>query len=92
MTEFFEYNGYHFSPIGRVSSRQKMSKTVKYLYSNKQEEPHMTTYGNGNLPYTYDDFYKASGDSEADVFICRENGKVYIPGENELFEYRGKYY
>ena len=40
-------------------------------------------------PYSYEKFYEASGDSEADFFKCVENNQLYIPGENELFLYTG---
>ena len=41
-------------------------------------------------PYSYENFYEASGDSEADIFMCIENNKIYIPGENELFLYNNQ--
>ncbi len=37
--------------------------------------------------YSIDAFYAASGGSTADIFRCVENGKLYVPGENELFRY-----
>ena len=37
----------------------------------------------------YEEFYKKSSDKEADLFLCLENGLIYIPGENELFLYIG---
>ncbi len=37
--------------------------------------------------YSIDTFYAASGGSIADIFKCLENGKLYVPGENELFRY-----
>ena len=33
----------------------------------------------------------ATKETICDVFKCYENGKLYVPGENELFEYTGKY-
>ena len=42
-----------------------------------------------NFPYSYEKFYEASGNSEADFFKCVENNELYIPGENELFLYTG---
>lgn len=33
-------------------------------------------------------FYAASGNSKADVFLCVETGKLYIPCKNSLQEYQ----
>lgn len=40
-------------------------------------------------PYSYDSFYAASPDMECDLFRCVENGKLYLPCENDLQEYMG---
>ncbi|MEO3161181.1 hypothetical protein ABHC52_14565, partial [Ruminococcus bicirculans (ex Wegman et al. 2014)] len=37
--------------------------------------------------YSHKSFYAASNNSTSDLFRCVENNKVYIPGENELFEF-----
>lgn len=37
--------------------------------------------------YDYEAFYKASTDKDCDLFRCEENGKIYVPGKNELFLY-----
>ena len=34
-----------------------------------------------------DSFYAASPDKECDLFRCVENGKLYLPCENDLQEY-----
>jgi hypothetical protein len=47
----------------------------------------IATYEWGRTDYSHASFYAASGDSEMDIFKCVENGKVYVPCENELFEY-----
>ena len=41
--------------------------------------------------YSHKNFYEASGNSKCDVFKCLENRKLYLPAENELFEYTGKF-
>lgn len=35
-----------------------------------------------------DNTYVTSGDSKADLFLCIETGKQYIPCENSLQEYQ----
>ena len=38
-------------------------------------------------PYSYAEFYAASTDKTADIFLCLENQKEYIPCEHELQQY-----
>ena len=40
------------------------------------------------FPYSYEDFYKAAGGHEYDLFRCVENGKIYIPCHHDLQIYR----
>lgn len=41
----------------------------------------------GKYQYNYEDFYKASGAKGFDIFICKENGKQYVPCGHSLQEY-----
>ena len=82
--ENFEYKGFHYVPLRKFDMEEKkmsLRDISKYLVSSKGSEV-------GNADYGFNDFYKASGDSIADIFLCVENGKQYIPCENELMEYR----
>ena len=82
--ECFEYKGFHYVPLRRFDMEEKkmsLKDISKYLVSSKGSEV-------GNADYGFNNFYKASGDSTADIFLCVENGKQYIPCENELMEYR----
>lgn len=40
--------------------------------------------------YSWKDFYLASNDSQLDIFLCKENGKLYVPCEHELFQFEEK--
>lgn len=40
--------------------------------------------------YNYEDFYAGSTEQECDLFLCVENGKLYLPGENYLFLWNGE--
>ena len=83
--EEFEYLGYHFKPSRKITKDDK-----RRLITDK--ELGFTKYDwNSKAPYEYEDFYKASGDSMADVFLCRENGRLYIPCLNELFRIDGAF-
>ena len=86
----FEYNGYHFEPIGKIDSDITLKEIGKVIISNK-DTLDMSVYKGSRLPYSYTGFYAAADKSKADIFRCVENGRLYIPGENELFEYKGKF-
>lgn len=84
MNEIFEYQGFHYVPLRRFDPEEEqmsLREMSKFLVSPGETSA-------GTMAYRYDEFYKASGDSEADIFLCAENGKQYIPCENELQEYR----
>ena len=89
----FEYGGYHFVPVRKLNDSEKKSdlctfmKTVKSDISLGFFRQDDILGRNQKYPYSYEEFYEASGNSEADIFKCIENNKLYIPGENELFLY-----
>ena len=91
----FQYGEYHFLPVGTIPKGEAIYKTSQYLHSDKDmgmwSETYEGVYGKANKIYSHSDFYKASGSSKCDVFKCLENRKLYMPGENELFKYTGKY-
>ena len=86
----FEYGGYNFFPVRKLEGAESgffaISKRISidaelglceegYAYPSK-------------FPYSYDDFYKAAGGHEYDLFRCVENGKIYIPCHHDLQIYR----
>ena len=86
----FEYGGYNFFPVRKLEGAESgffaISKRISidtelgfceegYAYPSK-------------FPYSYDDFYKAAGGQEYDLFRCVENGKIYIPCHHDLQIYR----
>ena len=87
--EGFEYNGYHFVPIGKIDSESSLKEIANVTVSKNSLG--MSVYDGSRLPYSYDEFYLAAQQSEADVFRCVETGKSYLPGTNELFEYVGEF-
>ena len=93
MKQEFCYGGKHFVPEGRldqtnVSLNEVLSKlsvdpelgfcVPDYKYPSK-------------YPYSQDGFYDAATDKKCDVFRCVENGKLYIPCQNDLQQYEGPY-
>lgn len=90
----FEYGGYRFVPYREFNDKEK-------AMSLKEMTPYLSSdsglgIAKSNIPYSeydYDreDFYSASGNSKCDLFICKENGKIYVPTENELQIYNEKF-
>lgn len=89
----FCYGGKHFVPEGQfdqtnVSLNEVLSKlsvdpelgfcVPDYKYPSK-------------YPYLQDGFYDAATDKKSDVFRCVENGKLYVPCQNDLQQYEGPY-
>lgn len=80
----FEYLGYHFTPTKRLT--QNEFNELCYHYKSDFELG-FCTYEWKKAEYDYEEFYDACGEKWFDLFKCEENGRTYIPCENELFEY-----
>ena len=85
----FEFRGYHFTAVGKLPTGYDINEISKVIASDR--ELGMSSYDWAKHTYSHYSFYLASGDSQADLFRCLENGKVYLPGDNELFCYTGEY-
>ena len=82
----FIYKKYHFEPHGQILPKMSFTDISKKLKSDQKLNFNKYKGGTG---WSYEEFYKKSSDKEADLFLCLENGLIYIPGENELFLYIG---
>jgi hypothetical protein len=92
----FEYGGYHFAPYrafykGEADKRlENDSRPWKYdiQYETRNmradNELGMTKQKSG---FDGNDFVAAAGASVCDIYFCVENGKLYVPYVNILFEY-----
>ena len=87
--ESFEFRGYHFAAVGKLPKEYDINEISKVISSDR--ELGMSNYDWAKHTYSHYGFYLSSGDSQADLFRCLENGKIYLPGDNELFCYTGKY-
>lgn len=90
----FIYGGYHFIPYGFFS--QKENDDLKHLTRKLRTDADLGFFTDSNAVgrtqkyrYDYDSFYAAAGDHTFDIFKCTDNGKLYVPGAHELFEYMG---
>ena len=87
--QIFEYGGVHFIPerkltaeendFLKISRRQCIDRDLGFCRPGYAYE--------SKYPYSHGAFYEASTDKECDLFRCVENGKLYIPCENDLQEY-----
>lgn len=86
----FEYGGYHFIPERSLRHDETDLFTITRKLKT-DEELGMFDKGfpkAGKVSYTWKGFCAASPDKKADLFRCVENGKLYLPCEHELAEYK----
>lgn len=81
----FSYNGKNFIEYKKFRKNQSFSEISKHLKSDRVLKFSTYEWVNG---WSHEEFYKASFDSEYDIFKCVENGILYVPCENELFIYQ----
>lgn len=87
--QIFQYGGFHFIPerkftaaendLFKISRKQRIDRQLGfcipgYIYESK-------------YIYSYESFYEAATDKKCDLFRCVENGKLYLPCQNDLQEY-----
>lgn len=90
----FIYGGHHFVPCGFFTKQE--NNDLKKLTRNLRTDAELGFFADRNVAgrtqkyrYDYDEFYAAAGDHTFDIFKCTDNGKLYVPGAHELFEYMG---
>ena len=90
----FIYGGHHFIPFGFFPKKEKGS--IKLLTRRLRTDIDLGFFADSNIAgrtqkyrYDYEEFYTAAGDHTFDIFKCTDNGKLYVPGAHELFEYMG---
>jgi hypothetical protein len=87
MADTFEYGGYHFTPYRKIrKSKDSFIKIMERVRTDR--DLGLSTYEDRKADYSHAGFYEASTDKTCDLFRCEENGKIYIPCANELFEYQ----
>ena len=87
----FSYGGFHFIPVRQFEkdegdffalSKRLAIDPILGLSADAERQKH---------PYSHKDFYAATADKTCDIFRCLENGKLYVPGDRELFIYHDPY-
>lgn len=86
----FEYGGKRFCPFRRLTSEES---SVYYAMRHSARDDGLgmlnKEYPNSKYPYNHSEFYEKSGVKNCDLFVCLDNGKLYLPCDNELFEWQG---
>ena len=86
---YFFYQGNHFKPVGQFQKEdgdffeitRRLKRDTEF---ERIEENQSGQYGER---YSHAGFYEASPVKDADLFLCLENQKVYVPCEYGLQEY-----
>jgi hypothetical protein len=88
----FYYCGYHFTPVRKFRKgeikRRLANDSRPWKIDAKHAMRNMKSEKDMDFPsYSHWEFYDASGNSQMDIFKCDENGKLYVPCENQLYRY-----
>lgn len=85
----FKYKGFTFHPERNFTKDEnKDLRTItKHIKSDKNLGICNYDVDWKKHSYNYKEFYNAMKNSEFDLFRCVDNGKLYVPGEHELFEF-----
>lgn len=79
-TKTFTYGGFTFEPKGQFKDYGiKPDKNEMRNICCKLNNSGFGLVADGDEPFIYDDFYKAAGGCDDDVFLCKENGILYVP-------------
>ncbi len=85
---YFLYQGYHFKPLRQFTEQEDFFTITRHLKHDIELGMRETNCnGHQKRPYSHDQFYEASTDKTADIFLCFENQKQYVPCSCELQEY-----
>ena len=83
----FAYGGWHFTPCRQFRKSEGDFFAITRRLASDPEMGLSTYPERQKYPYSYQGFYEVSSDKACDIFRCKENGRLYVPGENELFIY-----
>ena len=85
MAKTFIYGGFTFEPRGQFKDFGiKADRNEFYNITRALHYPNQGYVADGDLPFNYDEFYKASASKDDDVFYCAETGEMYVPSAGGL--------
>lgn len=86
----FDYGGIQFCPYRRLTNEEAtLQYAMRHAASDFELGLRRADYPHSKYPYNHKDFYNKTRAKKCDLFVCVQNGKLYLPCENELFEWRG---
>ena len=77
----FRYNEFTFEPYIRLPEEKR---SFNYITNHMYRDDNFNNLLNKDREYNYEEFYERSG-SDADIFKCIENNKIYVPCSAGLF-------
>jgi len=83
----FEYGGLHFIPERQFEPAGKHHSLIHVSRLRLDVELGFCKKGYAypsKFNYSHEGFYAASTDKKCDIFRCVENGRLYVPCENDL--------
>ncbi len=81
----FEYGGLHFIPEKQFEVADDYHKLIRRLRMDTELGFCKKGYAYpSKFNYSHDGFYAASTVKDCDIFRCVENGRLYVPCENDL--------
>ena len=83
----FEYGGLHFIPERQFEPAGKHHSLIHVSRLRLDVELGFCKKGYAypsKFNYSHEGFYAASTDKKCDIFRCVENGRLYVPSENDL--------
>ncbi len=91
--QIFLYGGKHFMPVRKFENKDgdfyEITRRLRLdIELGIFKEGYCQEKSQGVVPYSHEAFYQAATDKTCDIFRCMENGKLYIPCEYGLQEYR----
>jgi len=86
----FEYGGKQFCPFRRLTSTESsIYYAMRHSSADNSLGMQSKDYPNSKYPYSHAEFYEKSSAKNCDLFVCLNNGKLYLPSDKELFEWQG---
>lgn len=84
-TKTFTYGGYTFEPRGQFKDYGiKPGKSEMRQICRAIHYPNSGYVADGGVKFDYDEFYKAAGQCEDDIFLCLETSELYVPCSSVL--------
>ena len=87
----FEYGGKQFCPFRLFT---KSEDSLHFITHHTERDSELGFWKKdlegSKFPFVHADFYSAASVKKCDLFVCVDNGKLYCPCANEMYEWSGE--